>query len=351
MVFLGALAGAMPYTSGQIIVVREDHGKNIACALRGPQLWGRPCGIDGNYANIFVGSVLSVTEISETEKRLQVTPQEIFLGDDVSQLTVTTNQGACLPEILPGAQWLFYLRRDDNTNELLLDYGSPSEPISDAQSALTTLRRLAVMTDQGLISGNLQRGVRNVGKDGTTWTTFIPVPKHKVIAKRESDGAEYSALSDSDGDYEFEPLPSGSYHLSTNTVQGLWAEEGSATVHSRSCTAFRFELHVDGSISGHVTATNGKPLKIQPWVEIVSENGEQSASSYADELGYFVARGLEPGRYIVGIGIQAEPDTPAWRSRVYYPSVGTQEKATVIGLGKAEKRTNVDFRVPNSVSR
>lgn len=351
IIVLGALICAIPYASAQIIEDREYRGKKIMCMLSGLRGWGSPCGTDGNYAYIFVGSVLSATEISDSEKLLQLMPQEIFLGDAASQLKVTTNQGDCLPEILPGDQWLFYLWRDDKTKELLLNYGSPSKPIADAQTAITTLRRLAAMTDSGLISGYLYREVQNVNEDGTRWSTSVPVPNHKVIAKRVSDGLEYSALTNSDGNYEFEPLPSGSYDLSTNTAQGLWAEEGPTTVHAQGCTAFEFELHTDGGISGHVRSADGKPFKIHPWVEVESEGGEHFQSFYADEHGYFEARGLEPGRYLVGIGMRAEPETPEWRSRVYYPGVRTREKATVIELGKAETRNNIDFPLPNSGPR
>jgi hypothetical protein len=65
-------------------------------------------------------------------------------------LTVTTEQGACLPEIAAGEQWLFYLRRDDKSKGLLLGYGSPSAPIADAEPIIAILRRLAAMTVPGL---------------------------------------------------------------------------------------------------------------------------------------------------------------------------------------------------------
>ncbi len=200
------------------------------------------------------------------------------------------------------------------------------------------------MTDSGLILGSLRRDVE-VEEDGLKYTTSIPVPDHKVIAKRASDGTEYYALSDADGRYEFEPLPSGTYHLDPNTTQGLWALDGSTQVRSQGCTAFEFELRVDGGISGHVRSADGKPFKIHPWVEIVSEDGGHSDSYYADEHGYFSARGLKPGRYLIGIGLKAVPGSPEWQSRVYYPGVRTKEQATVIELGKAEKRINIDFQL------
>jgi hypothetical protein len=60
---------------------------------------------------------------------------------------------------------------------------------------------------------------------------------------------------------------------------------------------------------------------------------------------------LDPGRYLIGIGMQAMPNTPEWRSRVYYPGVRTKEKAIIIEIGKAEKRTNIDFQLLGPVTR
>jgi hypothetical protein len=338
------------YAAGQIVEAREYRGRTITCALSGLRGWGSPCGTDGNYVYIFVGSVLSVTEISETERSLQLTPHEVFLGDGVSQLEVTTNQGACLPEIVAGDEWLFYLYRDDKTNELVLSYGSPSAPVGEAQSGIKRLRSLAAMTDSGIITGFVQRRER-LDHDGVKGTEYFPVRNHKLIAKRTSDGAEYSALTDAHGNYEFGTLPAGSYHLTANTTEGLWAEDGPTTVHPRGCTSYEFELQVDGRISGHITSDDGKPFKIHPSVDITAEDGSHSNSTYVDDHGFFEVRGLDPGRYLVGIGIQAQPDTPEWRSRVYYPGVRTKEEATVIELGKAEKRTNVDFKLTKATSR
>jgi hypothetical protein len=67
---------------------------------------------------------------------------------------------------------------------------------------------------------------------------------------------------------------------------------------------------VDGGISGHVSSAHGRLFENHPWVEVESKDGEHFQSFYADERGYFDARGLEPGRYLVGIGMRAEPDTP-----------------------------------------
>jgi len=93
--------------SGQTIEIREHLGKEIACVLDGLRGFGRLCGTGGGYTYVVIGSVLSTVDISDTEKRLQITPEEVFLGNSVSELTVLTNQGACLPDIQPGDEWLW----------------------------------------------------------------------------------------------------------------------------------------------------------------------------------------------------------------------------------------------------
>jgi hypothetical protein len=52
------------------------------------------CGTFGS-ARVFTATVKSATEISDTDKRLELIPDEIFLGS-ASEVTATVNQ-ACLP--------------------------------------------------------------------------------------------------------------------------------------------------------------------------------------------------------------------------------------------------------------
>jgi hypothetical protein len=341
------LLSTVPCSTAQIDEERDYHGEKIMCMLSGLRGWGEDCGIDGDYAYIFRGTVFFVTDTSDAEEELELAPIEIFRGDPVSQLTVITNQGHCLPEILPGDEWLFYLWRDDKSNQLVLSYGGGSAPVSDAAFALSELRRLAVMTDTGIIRGELNQPIERE-EDGFKFWDYVPVPNHQVVATR-SDGTIFSAISDSQGRYAFEPLPSASYYLSANTEPGLWAEEGPAKVEPRSCRSFQLEMHTDGQISGRVRSADGRPFKIHPWVEIQTEDGNRTQSFDTDEHGYFYARGLEPGRYRVSVG-DVEPNAPDPGARVYYPGVRSKEQATVIDLGKAEKRANIDFQLPAAAS-
>jgi hypothetical protein len=78
----------------------------------------------------------------------------------------------------------------------------------------------------------------------------------------------------------------------------------------------------------------------------ISAESLQFTSAFADELGRFEVKALHPGRYLVGVGIQGQPNSAEWRSRVYYPGVRDLNLAVIIDLGRAEKRTGVDFQLP-----
>ncbi len=63
---------------------------------------------------MFTGTVQSAIEISFTDRRLKIIPDEILFGDVAREITATVNQ-ACLPENLPeikaGDKWLFFFER------------------------------------------------------------------------------------------------------------------------------------------------------------------------------------------------------------------------------------------------
>jgi hypothetical protein len=327
---------------GQIFEIREHHGQKITCIRSGLRGFAMPCGTSGNYAYVFVGVVLSAKEISGTERRLQLVPEEVFLGKPVEELTVMTEQGACLPEIQIGDKWLFYLRRDDGNGELLLRYGDPSKPLAGAEEDIAVLRHLVGFTDSGVVKGT---ATRRYAWDGEG--TRFPVPNHMIVAKRKSDGSEYSTATDRTGRYEFEQLPSGSYDLSANTDEEVWAESGTIRVYAKSCSGVDFEMRSAGTISGHISTADGKPFTKHPEVQVhlISGSDDNVNSGYVDEKGFYEVNGLEPGRYLVGIGIMDRAGDPIVKTRVYYPGVRTRDQAVVVELGQAEKRKDVDSQL------
>jgi len=347
-----------------------SHGKKGACYIRlngpsfgplnGPSWY---CGTHG-YARVFTGTVRSTVYVSETETRLELIPDEVFVGDK-SELTATVNQ-ACLsenePEIKAGDKWLFYVRskrywdretRLVNTDGLEVAYDSPSKPVSEAEDDVATLKHLAGLTDKGILAGNVVR-------IGATVETLNPtaVPNHRVVATSVQSGTEYTSFTNVNGHFELE-LPPGSYDVTASTEQGLRDAEpfkpnpidleygfrGNAHVRPRDCTEMAFRLLVDGKLAGRVTTAGGRPASFAKVAIVPISPVHPQFTVDADENGYFEVSGRQPGQYLVGVGLLAPFDSSEWQSRVYYPGVPTRERAKVIELDAGEWRTDVDFQL------
>jgi hypothetical protein len=249
-------------------------------------------------------------------------------------MSVTTSQGICLPDLRVGDRWLFYLEKDEHADRFLVAYGSPSGPIGQEQENVDRLRRLAKLQGEGLIIGEVDNPN---GK---------PRANHRVIVRRLPDGAEFVSLTNKDGKFEFPPLRAGKYDLNPNTKPGLWTMwYGETTVESNQCMNYLLDLDIDGTISGYVRTDDGKPLKFAD-VQAVFDGG--SSSAFTDESGHFEIHGLAPGRYLVGLHIA---DEDRGKASVYAPGVRDQSKATVIELGRAERREGIDIRIPSATSK
>src|SRR5260370_3141273 len=150
LAFALAFVCRVPSLSAVVVEGRWYHGQQVQCVHGGASISERQLGVYSQsrlYEQVFTGTVQSAVEISFTDKRLQIIPDEIFLGDVGGEITATVNQ-ACLPETFPeikaGDKWLFFLihKRDLHpeakpaymtTDGLMVLFDSPSKPASTPQ--------------------------------------------------------------------------------------------------------------------------------------------------------------------------------------------------------------------------
>jgi hypothetical protein len=362
----------VPSLSAEIHETRVYDGKKVQCTMPlvarrsfGPS--ETPCSNSG-YTRVFTGTVRSAIDVGDTDKQLELIPDEVFVGDK-SELTATVNQ-ACLPEEEPeiraGDRWLFYVRpkqsRDTkahyvSTEGLEVPFYGPSKPVTEAEDDIATLRHLSGLTDKGILAGKVFR-------IGATYDKLNPtgVPNHRVIAKSWPSGTEYTTFTTLDGRFEFE-LPPGSYDVSAAREQGLreaepWTPKdieldhglhshvGNANVRRRDCTEVDFSLLADGKLAGRITTKDGKPARFVKVAIIPVSPVHPQFAVDTDEDGHFEVGGRQPGQYIIGVGLLAPFDSAEWKSRVYYPGVPTKEQAKTIELGDGEWRTDIDFKLP-----
>jgi len=362
-VFALAVTCLVPFLSAEIHELRIYHGKRVDCMRGGLRpLVGRDCGTHG-YVRVFTGTVKSAIDVGDTDKQLELLPDEVFVGDK-SELMATVNQ-ACLPEKEPeikaGDRWLFYIRPkrywDGRTPYIKSDglevpFYSPSKPVTEAEDDISTLRHLGGLTDNGILTGSVVR----IG--ATNELNPTAVSNHRVVAKSQPSGAEYPAFTNVNGRFELE-LPPGWYDVTAATEQGLREAEpllpnaiklelglkGTMQIRQRGCTDVDFTLLTDGKLAGRVTAADGKPAAFAKIAIIPVSPVHPQFTVVADEDGRFEVGGRQPGQYLVGVGLLAAFDSAEWKARVYYPGVPTREQAKIVDLSDVEWRTDIDFRL------
>ena len=334
--YLALLVCWVNAASAQIMDVRAD---GTACMHSGLSSNLKNCDVPAWYAYALIGSISAVTPIDHGESEIQVTPEEVFHGDPGTSLAVHTSQGACLPKLVVGDRWLFFLR--DGKPFVLDYYGNDSRPVAEVPEKIEMLRRLQKIGDFGILRGHVQRRSSSHGEGGG-------VPNAHVIARRTSDNTQFVAITDEDGLYEFPLVPPGKYKLDLDQLVPLEAGGGELKVGRGACWDLTLEVpkETDGGISGRVATPDGRPYVVHRWVDIASVDEPRWITAEIDNKdGYYEARGLEPGRYIVGIGIRSSGFAPL-PVPVYYPGVRSEKNATIIELGPTQKRTHVDFPLP-----
>jgi hypothetical protein len=337
--------------SAQIVFDEDYHGHRIGCALSGLRGAYSFCAADAerNYAYVFVGSIVSIADVTvdkNHEFRLRLHPEELFLGNASEELTVTTRAGECIDHDDPlqvGDRWLFYVNRDEQTKEPVVWFGGGSGPSNKSASEIALLRLQLQNPQSGLILGKVTKPEFGE-EDGIPYSDYGPVvPNHKIAVTRKKDGQQLFANSDTDGNFIFPPLTPGEYEFNPNTNKTLWAEPFDINVGPRTCARVDVQLAFDGEISGHVYDASGKPVANS---EVEVDHGIEAlgtGTSFTKEDGSYEIRGLQPGRYLVGIGILDTQPPPSYT--VYYPGFPDAGHAVSITLGDAEHRNGIDIHL------
>jgi hypothetical protein len=342
-----ALLCALP-AAGQIIESRYVGGKAVICMHSGMFSDLNDCGIPDWYKYVFIGSIAAITPAKDNEEQLQIMPEEVFGGEPASPMTVITSQHLCWPEMNVGDRWLFYLRQETGKPVVLDYYGNDSKPVAAAEKAIATLRNLKDIGDYGLLRGR--------AFPGRTYDSE-PLPGAIVVATNQQKQVEYKASTDSDGHYEFPPLPSGRYTINTTTTASDPPDDSSVEIKAGGCWDLSLTRSPHAHLSGQIRRANGKPL-IHVDVVLTDSENTTYVTTQTDANGRFEFDDETPGHYVIGINFPPQADwfngggggegikiPPA---SMFYSGVFDRANAQVIDLKKDEKIDNLDFVVPDN---
>jgi hypothetical protein len=344
---LAVVVSGSGVATAQIYESREVDGKTIECLHTGLMSDLNDCGSHADwYAYVFVGSISSITPAAKDEKKIQITPEEIFHGAPAPSLTVLTSQGACLPPLVAGDRWLFFLRKENGKPIVLDYYGNDSRPVAQAQEQIETLRRLQTVGDFAILRGRVLRG--------PAFSDSKSVPNARVVAHQASGDGYFFTTTDDDGSYQFQPLPSGKYTLTVDPIGSFRTDVGEANLTRGACWDVTLSRSPHAQLGGHVKHADGSPVaNVQVFIMNQDEHGFNSSTS--DEHGRFRFESLRPGKYVVGIGQPGAPPSKVFSCggegceappvSSYYPSTQNRSDASAISLDTDEKRNDIDFNV------
>lgn len=347
LIVLGLVLFYKGTAGAQIITIQKVGDKTVTCMHTGLTSSVKDCGFRGNwYTYVFVGVISAVDPAENGERAVQIVPEEVFLGEPESPLTVLTSQVDCLHELKVGDRWLFYIRKTKG-NPIVLDYyGNDSLPVAAAQEQLGTLRRLKEIGDFGLLRGQVVRG------DATAPEV---VPNAYVTATRRSDGRRFFCMTGPDGRYEFQPLPPGNYKITVQPIESYRPDDSAVNLIGGTCWEVMLSRSPHARISGRVSRSDGAPVPRVGVVLIRSDNSSY-VTTLTDQKGLFMFGSEVPGDYVLGLnypsradwfnGGGAGPEVKIPPASLFYPGVPDRSSARVIRLATDERLDNLDFIVP-----
>jgi hypothetical protein len=332
---------------GQILEMHGDPGSpdSYICAVSGLKGMGSDCGTKYDEM-VFTAEILSIASAASGEYRLTLRPEMIFKGAPSVGIQVLTAQRRCLPAMKAGDSWLFSLYRDEESRELIVNYGSRSGPVTEERQQLDLFRRLAGLDAAGVVRGRAYFYRETTGGK----RELLPSVNHTINLTHVEDGRRFKTLTNEKGEFEFEPVPAGKYDLAPNTKAGLWTSwSGGLDVEPHGCTTFDLDFQVDGQIAGRLVFPSGvDPSQWQVGVTPSNDPGVVSASAWTDDAGRFVLHGLSRGKYVVVFEKTETRKGPNLHVDLFAPGTSDRANAQVIELDNAARVEDIELIVPRS---
>lgn len=310
------------------------------------------CQAYSNADVVFVGRIMKATDKDGTVTH-QVQVDENFLGlEGKSLVNVNTEiQTSCGFQMEANKSYLIYASKEKKTGALWTGMCTRTTSLEYAKDDLKYLHSLKENGNKG---GTIQGKVVDE-ESAYAEKTKKPEGVDKVYVNRKDSKEILTTEIESDGSYKLTGLEKGKYRaylrlpegFITDQEIGVFSDEKDIEsqfeeVNDRGCTVKDYVVKTNGIISGKVLDADGIPLK-KINVNLISLNeknelNEQDYDAYTNENGFYEFKGLSPGRYLLGVGIDyfsSDREEAAYLS-TYYPSSRNKEEAIIIELGKAQ---------------
>ena len=166
------------------------------------------------------------------------------------------------------------------------------------------------------------------------------------------------AVTDEDGRYRFTGLEAGRYEVSPFAPSAIVSsiDRVATLADGDSAEGIDFDLSPGGVITGAVTTADGKPV-IGETISVfpVSQTDDVRAPNpgsdtfITDDRGVYRIYGLDPGRYVVGVGTGNQGGSPftlhATHAPTFYPGVTVRDRAGIVDVAAGAEASRIDIKL------
>ena len=322
------------------------------------------CRAFGSSNAVFVGRVIGGANLEEHKEvgvvyikgKINFSIEESFSGPKLKTMTISSGIADCAYWFALGEVYLVYA------------YGNLKEGFGT--SICTRTRHLTQSSeDINFLHGlkDKESGIKIYGRVLSTVTykdgkepNYDGLPEIRITAK-DSRGRTFKTVTDENGKYEFNGLKAGDYKLEAALPdyyqKGAYTTIQETSVSDRGCAEVEFLATFDGRLGGVVVDGEDRPLRNATVCLFSLEKVEiplpfqEASRAYADEHGKFEITEIPPGRYLLGININSNPDEAVPHPPTWYPGVPDKSKGTIIEIGPGEKLEGYTIKLSRKLTR
>lgn len=334
-----------------VLLLLGERAEACSCLVPRP-----PCETYWKTDAVFTGlvtdsSIITVegTSVKYQQRMTRIALDQVYRGVEGTGVEIFTSvEGSeCGYDFKKNERYVIYAHRSPTDGKLSTSLCSRTKLLSEAKEDLEFLHGLSSAEPGATIYGQVRQQTHEI-KNGRLGDG-VPLEGVKVIV--EGQGKRLDVVTDSEGRFRIAGLQPGNYKVKALLPENfdLSSSEVDAKVADRGCAAVNIITQSDGHVSGRVFNDGGQPasdVKVSLIRVEVAYVAERGLTVRTDEEGRYQFKRVQPGRYLLGVGLDwyVGPKFPF--PRTYFPGVRDPAQATAINLGDGLKLQNYDLHLP-----